>query len=183
MRCKVPKVAGKVGDIGELWFYELDIAGMVMLSIVHTFPPSLELKPEYVAPAAEAIVLPKVVSAEARVIFVLRYFCSATVPVQPPSHSVPVPYLLDQHYSREFGNKNSPSHIRPRLVREGRENLARLRIGHIPVLISHYPYLHCVIHTAPRSPDHPTKYTRCEPDPSRSLGWRPHPTVQSCRTD
>ncbi|KAM0108250.1 hypothetical protein ACP6JB_006156 [Aspergillus fumigatus] len=102
---------------------------MVMLSIVHTFPPSLELKPEYVAPAAEAIVLPKVVSAEARVIFVLRYFCSATVPVQPPSHSVPVPYLLDQHYSRKFGNKNSPSHIRPRLVREGRENLARLRIG------------------------------------------------------
>lgn len=48
--------------------------GRVMLSIVHTFPPSLEERPSYVPPPAEEMVAPKVVSASARVILVLMYF-------------------------------------------------------------------------------------------------------------
>lgn len=71
------------------------MAGKVMLSIVHTFPPSLDDSPSYVPPPALAMVSPKVVSASARVILVLMYFCSEEVPVHSSLHSVPVPYLLN----------------------------------------------------------------------------------------
>lgn len=68
-----------------------DIAGTLMALIFHTLPPELELRPVYVAPDALAMVSPKVVSAEARVIVVSTYFWAAMVPEQPSLHSVPVP--------------------------------------------------------------------------------------------
>jgi hypothetical protein len=46
-----------------------------------------------VAPPADAMVSPNVVSSEARVMVVLRYCWAAIVPVQESSHSVPVPQL------------------------------------------------------------------------------------------
>jgi hypothetical protein len=64
---------------------------MLMALIFQTLPPELELRPVYVAPDALAMVSPKVVSAEARVMVVSMYCWAATVPVQLLSHSVPVP--------------------------------------------------------------------------------------------
>lgn len=67
------------------------IAGTVIVSIVHTFPPFVCFNAEYLAPCDELTVLPNVVSASFSVITVFRYFCSEMVPVQSCWHSVPVP--------------------------------------------------------------------------------------------
>lgn len=67
------------------------MAGMLMEAIVQTLPPSDDTKPEYVVPPEIPSVDPNVGSAAAKVMTVLEYVWGAMVPLQPSSHSVPVP--------------------------------------------------------------------------------------------